>query len=113
MKVNVYHAQRNCQTGDVENQVHVAVVNYPYNDTSDSGFDFALEYAYRWTNNLTGSWSKKIGDDANDDVDVLVTREDDMGLRSSMVGDQFVIEATSGDRSLHEVGMFGFKSLVA
>ena len=51
--------------------------------------------------------------DANEDVDVLVTREDDMGLRSSMVGDQFVIEATSGDRSLHEVGMFGFKSLVA
>ena len=113
MKVNVYHAQRNRQTGDVENQVHVAVVNYPYNDTSDSGFDFALEYAYRWTNNLTGSWSKKIGDDANDDVDVLVTREDGMGLRSSMMGDQFVVEDASGDRSLHEVRMIGFKQLAA
>ena len=28
----------------------------------------ALEYAFRWTQNISGSWSKKIGDDANDNV---------------------------------------------
>ena len=28
-----------------------------------------LEYAYRWTNNVGGSWSMKIGPDANDNVE--------------------------------------------
>ena len=46
----------------------------------------ALEYAWRYTNNVMGSWSLKIGEDANDNVTVLVEREDGMGLRSSMMG---------------------------
>jgi len=38
-----------------------------------SGMDLfeATEYAYRYTNNVDGSWSMKIGADANDDVEVL------------------------------------------
>ena len=38
-----------------------AEVNAPTNNINE-----ALEYAFRWTQNITGSWSKKIGDDAND-----------------------------------------------
>ena len=52
----------------------------------------ALEYAFRWTQNISGSWSKKIGDDANDNVKVLYHNFDGSGLRSSMVGDEFLAE---------------------
>ena len=43
-----------------------AEVNAPTNNINE-----ALEYAFRWTQNISGSWSKKIGDDANDNVKVL------------------------------------------
>ena len=66
----------------------------------------ALEYAYRWTNNIMGSWSKKIGEDANDDVTVLAHREDGMGLRSTSMGDQMVFEGKK-----YKVGMVGFEEL--
>ena len=64
----------------------------------------ALEYAYRWTNNVEGSWSMKVREfedgQANGDFnpDVTVTHElhkDDQGktwgLRSTSVGDQMLM----------------------
>tara|TARA_B100001093_G_scaffold291035_1_gene277882 strand:- start:164 stop:511 length:348 start_codon:yes stop_codon:yes gene_type:complete len=115
MKVNVYHAQRNHITGDVESQEHVAVVNMPSSITEK---DEALEYAFRWTQNIMGSWSRNDIEDNSDHNPLFVERvaplhESGMGLRSSMMGDQFVIENELGDRSLHEVAMMGFKDLVA
>ena len=65
-----------------------AEVNAPCKDVYE-----ALEYAYRWTQNLSGSWSNKIGDDANDNVKVLYHNFDGSGLRSSMVGDEFMVWA--------------------
>ena len=50
-----------------------------------------LNYAFRYTQNTDGSWSKKIGSDANENVEVLHYRNDGYGLRSSMVGDTFTI----------------------
>ena len=48
--------------------------------------------AFRWTQNISGSWSNKIGDDANDNVKVLYHNFDGSGLRSSMVGDEFLAD---------------------
>ena len=114
MQVYVYHAERNRETGDVESQNLVAEVNLPSSITDQ---DEALEYAYRWTQNIMGSWSR---DDIADNPDynpnhvnrIAPLNEGGMGLRSSMMGDQFVVEDASGDRSLHEVRMIGFKQLV-
>jgi len=64
-----------------------AEVNAPCKDVYE-----ALEYAFRWTQNISGSWSKKIGEDANDNVKVLYHNFDGSGLRSSMVGDEFLAE---------------------
>ena len=67
----------------------------------------ALEYAFRWTQNISGSWSNKIGDDANDNVDVLHYNNDGSGLRSSMVGDHFRV-----DGKTFEVAPFGFEEVI-
>jgi hypothetical protein len=53
-----------------------------------------------------GSWSKKIGEDANDDVTVLVEREDGLGLRSTSMFDRMEIGGI-----VYEVSMVGFKEL--
>jgi len=53
-----------------------------------------------------GSWSKKIGEDANDDVTVLVEREDGLGLRSTSVFDRMELDGVE-----YEVGMVGFKEV--
>ena len=57
MKITVQHANRNRETGNIEEFTSVAEVQIPdelsdYDKTSE-----ALEYAYRWTNNIEGSWS--------------------------------------------------------
>ena len=64
----------------------------------------ALEYAYRWTNNVEGSWSIKkevfedgqANGDFNPDVTVMheLHKDDDgktWGLRSTSVGDQMLM----------------------
>ena len=66
---------------------NAAEVNTPTNDINE-----ALNYAFRWTQNISGSWSNKIGDDANDNVKVLYHNFDGSGLRSSMVGDEFLAD---------------------
>ena len=75
-----------------------------------------LEYAYRWTNNVMGSWSRKeevfedgsaIGD-LNDNVVVKAPlHEGGMGLRSTSVGDMMHVDGRS-----FEVAGFGFTELV-
>ena len=97
MLIDVYH--------DAD---HVATVNAPHNNVED-----ALEYAFRWTQNIEGSWSMGIGADRNRCVHVIaplqVVNGRVYGLRSSMVGDTFVTE--NGDR--YRCAAFGFKREVA
>jgi tetrahydromethanopterin S-methyltransferase subunit G len=100
MKIIVKHMKMNSVTGAVEGYTPVAVVDaYAFNEVNE-----ALEYAWRYTNNVMGSWSLKIGEDANDDVEVLVKREDGMGLRSSMMGDRFEVDGVD-----YRVALAGFK----
>ena len=104
MKIIVKHMEMNRETGDVEGFTPVAAVDaWQFNDVNE-----ALEYAWRYTNNVMGSWSLKIGEDANDDVEVLVKREDGMGLRSSMMGDRFEVDGVD-----YRVAMAGFKKVEA
>lgn len=103
MKITVKHMEMNAKTGAVEGYTPVAVVDaYAFDDVEQ-----ALEYAWRYTNNVMGSWSLKIGEDANDDVEVLVQREDGMGLRSSMMGDRFEVNGVD-----YRVAAMGFKKVV-
>lgn len=102
MKVTVLHMDRNEMTGDTEGFTPVAEVNFPDGHNTND----ILEYAFRWTNNVMGSWSKKIGGDANDDVTVLVEREDGLGLRSTSMFDRMEIGGI-----VYEVAMCGFKEL--
>ena len=103
MKVTVF--QKDFETNAF---VRVAVVNAPMNDVNE-----ALEYAYRYTNNVDGSWSMKIGADANDNVEVVAELPvsektgKQMGLRSSMMFDRMYVE---GDAA-YEVAMMGFNKL--
>ena len=93
-------------TGAVEGYTPVAVVDASHIPQVDGDVSEALEYAWRYTNNVMGSWSLKIGEDANDDVTVLVEREDGMGLRSSMMGDRFEVDGVD-----YRVAMAGFKKV--
>ena len=77
---------------------NAAAVDAPTADVME-----ALEYAFRWTQNIAGSWSNKIGDDANDRVTVLHFNNDGSGLRSSMVGDTFCADGVE-----YKVAPFGF-----
>jgi len=70
----------------------------------------ALEYAYRWTQNIMDSWSKKMPQDGNDDVTVMAPLEVhngvEYGLRSTSVGDQMLLGNTK-----YRVASFGFKEI--
>ena len=72
----------------------------------------ALEYAYRWTQNVMDSWSLKMDQDGNDDVTVVAelpvgkdgkTR----GLRSTSMGDHMLL-----DNIKYQVDSFGFSKLI-
>ena len=77
-----------------------------------------LEYAYRWTNNVMGSWSikKKVFDngepngDFNPNVTVMKPTEvidgQEWGHRSTSVGDQMLV----GNKK-YVVASFGFETL--
>ena len=105
MKVTVVH------TAFEDTPRIVAEVQAPA-DTVES----ALEYAYRWTNNVMGSWSRKeevfdnghANGDLNDRVVVKAPlHEDGMGLRSTSVGDMMHVNGRS-----FEVAMMGFQELI-
>lgn len=101
MKVTVFHQDR-----ETNSFVRVAVVNA---DTTNE--QAALEYAYRWTQNIMDSWSLKMENDGNDDVEVVgelpVYDGQTYGLRSSMMGDRFYVE----DGEAYECAMIGFEAL--
>jgi hypothetical protein len=108
MKITVNHADFDRQTGKVLGYTTVAEVNVPVEISAFGTTDECLEYAWRYTNNVDGSWSMKIGSDANDNVTVLAelhTTKDgrQMGLRSSMMGDRFVVDGVE-----YKVAMAGF-----
>ena len=68
----------------------VAFVEVP-NDPLDKVFD-KLNFAYRWTQNINGSWALKMGGDGNPRVSVIGdTKGDTLGIRSTSVGDQMIV----------------------
>ena len=81
----------------------VAFVEIP--DDAESTID-KLEYAYKWTNNIHGSWSLKIGNDANPNVTVVGDISDGYGLRSTSVGDQMLLGTEK-----YVVARMGFETL--
>ena len=90
---------------------HMATVNAPHAKVTE-----ALEYAYRWTNNVMGSWSRKqemfedgsANGDLNDNVGVKAPlHEGGMGLRSTSVGDMMHVDGRS-----FEVARMGFQELI-
>ena len=105
MKVSVIHAA----FGDTPHVV--AFVDVP-DGTDDMN---AMEYAYRWTNNVMGSWSRKEkffedgseNGDYNENVTVMAPlHEGGMGLRSTSMGDQMLVGTKK-----YEVAMFGFEEI--
>ena len=110
MQIMVIHTDR-----ETNKQEAVAVVTFNGTDV-----DAGLEYAYRWTNNIDGSWSK--GEDVefdgrlyentdfNENVKVLAPLPKflgrTLGHRSSSVGDMMVI-----DGETYKVASFGFEKM--
>ena len=82
---------------------------------STSGLDLfqATEYAYRYTNNVDGSWSMKLGEDANDAVEVIAPlishKGKTYGLRSTSVGDVMIVDDGEGFVDYFKVAGFGFE----
>ena len=80
-----------------------------------SGMDLfqATEYAYRWTNNIDCSWSMKLGEDANDDVEVIAPliqhNGKAYGLRSTSVGDVMIVDDGEGFVDTFKVAGMGFE----
>lgn len=81
----------------------------------------ALEYAYRRTNNIEGSWSKGetfewegetyVNPDYSEDVTVMaplpVTDGKEYGLRSTSMGDQMLLGTVK-----YKVDAVGFKAII-
>lgn len=102
--------------------IHTAFEDVPqtvaFVEVGERTGDDALEYAFRWTNNVMGSWSIKeqyLGDevngDYNDDVTVMAPLHKDAdgrewGLRSTSVGDQMLMGTTK-----YRVAGFGFEEI--
>lgn len=98
--------------------IHTAFEDAPntvaFVETPFAVVEEALEYAYRWTNNVTGSWSIKEkvingedNGDYNKDVTVMAPLTDGYGLRSTSVGDHMLVGNTK-----YIVASFGFEELV-
>jgi len=126
MKILVMHTKYNRESGAIIGSTNVAEVNIA--EMSDfANENECLEYAYRWTNNVMGSWSIKeksfpdpangdrINGDYNNDVTVLAPRPDGMGQRSTMMGDHMIVIGESdqigmqGSERYYEVCAAGFK----
>ena len=98
----------------------VAVIHSAFEDSprtvafvevGDRAVEDALEYAYRWTQNIMDSWSLKGEQDGNDDVTVvgeLTTGVDGKkwGIRSTSVGDQMLVGTKK-----YEVAFAGFEEV--
>ena len=64
------------------------------------------QYKTEATDKAVSKLSKKIGADANDDVEVLEEREDGLGLRSTMMGDRM-----ESDGVEYKVAIVGFEEV--
>ena len=84
-----------------EEAEHVANVAAPHDDV-----DEALEHAFRYTNNVDGSWALKIGEDASDTVEVVKPIQNGRGHRSTSVGDYMRV-----DGQLYIVASMGFEKV--
>ena len=86
----------------------VALVNVP---TEITDIDEALEYAYRWTNNVMGSWSRddiENNGDFNPNVERLAAlHEGGYGLRSTSMGDEMIVNGKT-----FEVAICGFEEVI-
>jgi|TARA_B110000908_G_scaffold65096_1_gene79060 hypothetical protein len=89
--------------------VTVAEVNSPALATVDE----ALEYAYRWTNNIMGSWSRTDVEDNNDqnpNVTVLAplieSNGKTYGLRSTSMNDLMIANGRT-----YKVSVCGFSEV--
>lgn len=111
--VKVYHAKEFYQpfTGNLSDYTHVATITMPEGSAQDP-----KEYAFRWTNNIDGSWSRGALIDGKDNLDFneAVTVEAALpvengrvyGLRSTSVHDLVEVEG-----QLFEVSSIGFKAV--
>jgi hypothetical protein len=122
MKVDVFHTDFK-STAPTRTFKKVAVVTADAVSASPVATESeALDYAYRWTNNIEGSWSKKVAwlydsnnkmfenGDFNVDVEVVAPLLEvdgkTLGHRSSMVGDKFVVNGKE-----FAVATFGFDEI--
>ena len=97
--------------------MQVAVIHTAFEDTPNTvafvdvpdgtETNDALEYAYRWTQNIMDSWSKKGPCDGNEFVTVVGDMSDGYGLRSTSVGDQILVGTKK-----YTVAPFGFEEMV-
>jgi len=119
-QIEVHHKNIN-RDGDKVDFVHAAdvFVDFPVADV-----DEALEYAYRWTQNIEGSWSRdKILEDGSENLDwcedvtsVQPLHEIDgktYGLQSTSMGDRLVVRSSDNpaDVKTYRVAMFGFNEI--
>ena len=100
MKVTVIH------TAFEDTPKVVAEVEAPYAVVEE-----ALEFAYRWTQNIHDSWSMKMPADGNDAVKVVADLHVDengetWGLRSTSMRDHMLVDGRK-----FEVAMMGFKEV--
>ena len=97
MRVAVFHkADREGTSFD-----RMCVVEAPCTDVME-----ALEYAYRWTNNINGSWSRSGNADSNENVTEIAPLENGMGHRSTSMFDRMACEG-----EWYEVAGFGFEKI--
>lgn len=111
MKIEVQHLKADGAGWEPVARVTIPVVE-------GGTHEAALEYAWRWTNNVEGSWSREQwADDArnwdwNPNVEVLKPLKTLNGVRyghrSSMMGDRFIVEVGS-DKFVYQPAAFGFE----
>ena len=103
MRVTVYHNENLFARAEPNvTFTRMAVVEAPMDDVME-----ALEYAYRWTNNVMGSWSRtdiEDNGDFNPNVTLVAPLEGGYGHRSTSVGDVMFTEDGK-----YEVAPMGFK----
>ena len=91
--------------------IHTAFEDSPrtvaFVEVGDRIGDEALEYAYRWTQNIFDIWSLKMPEDGNDDVTVMGEIVDGMGIRSTSVNDQILMGTKK-----YRVAFAGFEEIV-
>ena len=111
MEAFVIHVERDRNINDAVAKVELvgfnSIITKPIFNNSD------CSYCYRWTQNISGSWSKSGNDDANDDVTFLgkyVTTEDgrELGARSTDVDDLIVLVGTK-TAVVYKVASVGFE----